>query len=128
MEGKDAWFVSDKGRYATNWLRAPLRYANYKSRHKNKTKYEKLSNNLRSALLNSYEKEGAKEYFESQKRNDKKEIIERQFQMPPRILKSLFGSDVLLMDDGSEQDTGSIASKVTVYNQDLKLNVDEFRR
>ncbi len=88
-----------------------MRYADYKSKDKNISK-RKASNNLRSALLNFYEKEGAKEYKEGQKKNKKGEIIERQFQMPPRIFEELFGSDLSPSDDDSQQKTDSIVSEV----------------
>ena len=106
-EGKDAWFVNDKepGSFAINWLRAPMRYhADFKSRNDNISS-RKAGNTLRSALLNFYEKEGAKEYKECKKLNDKGKIIERQFQMPPRIFELLFGS---VADDGSEQGTSEV--------------------
>ena len=110
VEGNDARLVNNKGRYAVNWSSSPLRYhTDFKSRSDDISS-RKASNNLRSALLNSYEKEGAKEYKECQKRNGRGEITERQFQMPPRIFKSLFSeSDLLLSDseDGSEQETAS---------------------
>lgn len=114
MEGKDARFVNDNGCYAINWLTAPMRYhADFKAR-KDDIASSKASNNLRSALLNSYEKEGAKEYTEGQKRNAQGKISERQFQMPPRIFALLFNgsSDVLYSDDSSENEIGSIASQV----------------
>ena len=109
VEGKDAWFVKDKepGRYATKWLRAAKRYADCKSRNKNK-KSTKASNNLWSALLyKRYKKDGAKEYKGSQKKDDDGNIVERQFQLPAKIFESLFGSD-----DGRQQETGGISSKV----------------
>lgn len=106
MVGKDAWFVNDEGRFAINWVTSPMRYADYKSKDKNISK-RTASNKLRSALLNFYKREGAKEYKEGQKKNEQGEIIERQFQMPPRIFGALFGSD-----DGSEQETESIELEV----------------
>ncbi|XP_078354245.1 uncharacterized protein LOC144638836 isoform X1 [Oculina patagonica] len=112
IKGKDARFVDGNGRFAINWASAPMHYhTDFKSRTDNISD-KKASNNLRSALLNSYEKEGAKEYKESHKKNEKGEIIERQFQMPPRILKSLFGSEVSLTDYDSKQETDNISSEV----------------
>ena len=115
-EGKDARFVNKKGRYVVNWSRALTCYADYKSKKnpqfKSKnTNRRKASNGLRAALLKFYKKEGVKEYKDCKKVNDKYEVIERQFQMPPRVFESLFGSDVQLTDD-SEDETSSIASEV----------------
>ena len=115
MEGKDARLVIDQepGRFAINWLTAPFRYhTEFKSRSDD-INSRKASNKLRSALLNSHEE--AKEYTECQKKNAEGKISERQFQMPARIFKSLFGSD------GSEQKTDNIAyaSEVTSLIKDL---------
>ena len=116
MEGKDAWFVNKKGRYVINWSRALTCYADYKSRKNPKFRSQKIdrrkeSNGLRAALLNFYKDDGAKEYKDCRKVNDKCEVIERQFQMPPRVFKSLFGSEIQLTDD-SEHETSSITSEV----------------
>ncbi|XP_078354261.1 uncharacterized protein LOC144638846 [Oculina patagonica] len=112
VEGKDAWLVDNQGRFGINWKTSPERYADYKSKDKNISK-RKASNTLRSALLNFYEKEGAKEFRDGQKKNEKGEIIERQFQMPPRIFEELFGSD-----DGTEQETESIELEVCKSSQE----------
>ena len=71
------------------------------------------SNGLRSALLNFYKKEGAKEYKESKQVNEKDEVVERQFQMPPRVFGSLFG-EVQFTEKSEEdrQETSSTASEV----------------
>ena len=126
MEGKDARFVNKKGRYVVNWTRALKCYNDYKSKKNPQFKSKnidrrKASNGLRSALLNFYKKEGAKEYKDSKKVNDKDEVIERQFQMPPRVLESLFGSEVQLSDDGSENETSSIASEVKFIKMLLEM-------
>ena len=115
-EGEDARFVNKKGRYVLNWSRTLERYASYKSKknHHFKSKNinrRKASNGLRAALLNIYKKDGAKEYKESKKVNDKDEVIERQFQMPPKVFESLFGSKVELSDD-SDHETSSTTSEV----------------
>ena len=115
-EGKDAKFVNKKGRYVLNWSRTLERYAIYKSKKNPQFKSKninrrKASNGLRAALLNIYKKDGAKEYKESKKINDKDEVIERQFQMPPKVFQSLFGSKVELSDD-SDQKTSSTSSEV----------------
>ncbi|KAL9951672.1 hypothetical protein ACROYT_G044390 [Oculina patagonica] len=47
------------------------------------------------------------------------EIIERQFQMPPRIFGALFGSE-----DGSEQETESIASEVCKMSKETPNSSD----
>ena len=115
-EGKDAKFVNKKGRYVLNWSRTLERYAIYKSKKNPQFKSKninrrKASNGLRAALLNIYKKDGAKEYKESKKINDKDEVIERQFQMPPKVFQSLFGSKVELSDD-SDHETSSTSSEV----------------
>lgn len=115
-EGQDAKFVDKKGRYVLNWSRTLERYAIYKSKKTPHFKSKninrrKASNGLRAALLNIYKKDGAKEYKESKKVNDKDEVIERQFQMPPKVFQSLFGSKVELSDD-SDHETSSTSSEV----------------
>ena len=85
-EGKDAKFVNKKGRYVLNWSRTLERYAIYKSKKNPQFKSKninrrKASNGLRAALLNIYKKDGAKEYKESKKVNDKDEVIERQIRL-----------------------------------------------
>ena len=117
MEGRDARFVDRKGRYVINWSRALTCYHDYKSKRNPQYKSKninrrKASNGLRAALLNFYKTEGAKEYKDRKKVNEKGEVVERQFQMPPRVFESLFGSNVQLSDDSSEQETSSIASEV----------------
>ena len=123
VEGKDARFVNRRGRYVLNWSRALDCYADYKARKnphfksKNLTR-RKASNGLRSALLNFYKNEGAKEYKESKKVNDKDEVVERQFQMPPRVFESLFGNTVPspgesgISEQEDEQEINSITSEV----------------
>ena len=117
MEGRDARFVDKKGRYKINWTRALECYHNYKSKRNpqyNSKNIERrtASNNLRAALLNSYKREGAKEYKDCKKVNGNNEVVERQFQMPPRVFESLFGSDVQLSFDRSEHETSSITLEV----------------
>ena len=108
LEGKDAKFVDKRGRYVLNWPRALDCHADYKAKKNphfkrtNQTR-RKASNSLRSALLNFYKKEGACEYKESKKVNAKDEVVERQFQMPPRVFESLFRNAELL-DSCEEQD------------------------
>ena len=109
---EDAWLVDAKGRFGINWSKAPMLYhTDFKSRT-DEIDSRKASNKLRSALLNSHGKDGAKEYTGSQKRDDDGNIVEREFQMPLKIFESLFGSDILLSDEGCEQDIDSIASEV----------------
>ncbi|KAJ7383811.1 hypothetical protein OS493_025683 [Desmophyllum pertusum] len=102
-EGKDACrFVNKEGRYVVNWSRALTSYADYKSKKNPQFKNKNISRRkqamvLRAALLNFYKKDGAKEYKDCKKVNDKDEVIERQFQMPPQ--------------DDSEHETSSIASE-----------------
>ena len=108
MEGKDAEFVDNTGRYRLNWPRALDCYADYKAKknhHSKVTNQErrKASNGLRSALLNFYKKEGAWEFMESKKLNEKGLVVERQFQMPSRVFEALF-SDAKLSDSYEGQD------------------------
>ena len=115
-KGKDAQFLKKKGHYVINWSSALKRYAIYKS-NKNplfkskKINRKKASNSLRAAMLIIYKKDGAKEYKEKRKLNNKGEVIERQFQMPSKVFQSLFGSKVELSDD-SDQKTSSTSSEV----------------
>lgn len=108
MEGKYAEFVDSRGHYRLNWRRALDRYADYKAKKNphfkgtNQTR-RKASKSLRSALLNFYKKEGAWEYKESKKVNEKGQVVERQFQMPPRVFEALF-SNAKLSDSNKEQD------------------------
>ena len=90
-----AKFVNNSGHYLVNWDRALEYYEAY--RRKKDPNFNvprrRLSNDLRSALLSSsYMKDGAKEYRESRKRNNDDEVVERQFQMPHKVFKSLFGN------------------------------------
>ncbi|XP_015770049.1 PREDICTED: uncharacterized protein LOC107348498 isoform X4 [Acropora digitifera] len=111
MEGKDAKFVRKRGKrghYVLNWPRAVDRYAHYQAKKTPRFKrtnqtWRTASNNLRSALLNSYKKEGAQEFMECKKVNEKDQVVERQFQMPPRVFEALF-SDAKLSDNNEEQD------------------------
>ena len=117
-EGKHARFVNSEGRFAVNWPRALECYEEYKSsKNPAKTKSRninkrKASNGLRAALLNFYKKEGAKEFNECKKFNEKNEVIERQFQMPPRVFKTLFEDSQFTED--SEQDSSSLMSEVII--------------
>ena len=106
-EGKDAEFVDKSGCYLVNWDRAIECYADYKrKKDPNFKDYSrpKLSNKLRSALLSdSHRKDGAKEYFESRKRNNDDEIVMRKFQMPRKVFKFFYGN-AELSDNSEEQD------------------------
>ena len=112
VEGKDAKLVNRKGRYVIwNWPRASDRYADYKAKknpHRTRKNLTRLraSNDLMSALLNFYKKEGAREYKESKECNEKGEVVKREFQMPPRVFESLFGNKDLskLLISSEEQD------------------------
>ncbi|XP_074638191.1 uncharacterized protein LOC141896756 isoform X2 [Acropora palmata] len=55
------------------------------------------------ALLNVHKKDGAKEYMESKKVNEKGQVVERQLQMPPRVFE-LLSENAELSDSGQEQD------------------------
>ena len=99
---KDARFVNKEGRYVLNWSRTLERYASYRPKSKKISRRE-ASNALRTALLNTYKKDGAKEYLESRKSNDKGEVIQRKFQMPHKVFESLFGSKVELPVDSADE-------------------------
>ena len=90
-EGKHAHFVNQEGRFIINWVIAVEQYF---ERHLSQQKTKEFnrrdaSNKLRGALLTYYAKDGAMEYMEARRLNERNEIIERQFQMPARILKAL---------------------------------------
>ena len=108
VEGEDANFFDRSGCYVPNWSTALDRYTDYKAKkhrqleRKNLTKGQTI-NSLRSALLSFYKKEGAQEYHESRKVNVEGQVVERQFQMPSRVFKSL-SRNAELSDSGEEQD------------------------
>ncbi|XP_015780503.1 PREDICTED: uncharacterized protein LOC107358410 [Acropora digitifera] len=95
IEEGSAKFVNNSGRYLVNWVKA-LEYHEAYRRKKNpyiNLSRRQLSNDLRSALLSSSnKKDGAKEYVKSRKRNNDDEVVERQFQIPHKVFKSLFGN------------------------------------
>ena len=133
IEGKVAKFVNKRGRYVLNWPRALDCYAVYKAKKNPHCKRmnqnrRTASNSLRSALLNFYKKEGAREYKESKKINAKDEVVERQFQMPPRVFESLF-RNAELSDSGEEQDSQerkrhlSVVSRQTGQGSKSQTNV-----
>ena len=95
MEEGSAKFVNDSGRYLVNWVKALEYYEAYRQKKDPDFNIPRrtLSNHLRSALLSSsYAKDGAKEYFSSQRVNNVHQIVERQFQMPCKVFESLFGN------------------------------------
>ena len=108
VEGKDAKFVDRSRCYVPNWSIPVDCYADYKAkknprfRKTNQTR-KKAKKSLRSAHLNFYKKEGAREYKKSKIVNEKGQVVERQFQMPPRVLESLF-RNAELSDSSEEQD------------------------
>ncbi|XP_044167052.1 uncharacterized protein LOC122951079 [Acropora millepora] len=109
IEEGSAKFVNNSGRYLVNWVKA-LEYHEAYKRKKNPDfnsrdqSRQKLSNDLRSALLSSsYKKDGAKEYSNLRICNDDNEVVERRFQMPRKVFKSLFGN-AELSDSSEEQD------------------------
>ena len=104
--GRYARLLDDKGRYSLVWQVAVEQYyERQKSQGSQKPFNRKdASNKLRAALLNFYAKDGAKEYMEGQRLNDRREVIERQFQMPPRIfneLRSRKGEEEISSDDSN---------------------------
>ncbi|XP_074607906.1 uncharacterized protein LOC141860603 isoform X3 [Acropora palmata] len=108
LEGKVAKWVNNSGRYVLDWSRALDRYADYEAKKNPLFKSTnqgrgKASKRLRKALLNVHKKDGAKEYMESKKVNEKGQVVERQLQMPPRVFESLF-RNAELSDSGQEQD------------------------
>lgn len=109
LEGKVAKWVNNSGRYIVrDWSRALDCYADYKAKKnplfkRTNQSRGKASNRLRAALLNAYKEDGAKEYMESKKVNEKNQVVERQFQMPSSVFESLF-RNTELSDSGEEQD------------------------
>ena len=74
-----------------NWVIAVEQYF---ERHLSQQKTKEFNrrdagNKLRGALLNYHAKDGAMEYMDVRRLNERNEIIERQFQMPRRILTAL---------------------------------------
>ena len=104
--GRYAHLLDDEGRYSLVWQVAVEQYyERQKSQGSQKPFNRKdASNKLRGALLNFYAKDGAKEYKEARRLNDRNEVIERQFQMPPRIfnkLTSTNGREEISSDDSN---------------------------
>ena len=90
-EGKHAHFVNQEGRFIINWVIAVEQYF---ERHLSQQKTKEFNrrdagNKLRGALLNYHAKDGAMEYMDVRRLNERNEIVERQFQMPRRILTTL---------------------------------------
>ena len=109
VEGKYATFVNKKGRYIVNWSKALDRFFDYKAKKNRQFKSKavsrkKISNSFRAALLNYYKKEGATEYMDARKVNEKDEVVERQFQMPPRLFASMFRDVGSTVTEDSEED------------------------
>ena len=95
LEGKVAKWVNNSGGYVLDWPRAVDRYADYEAKKnplfkRTNQRRGKASKRLRKALLNVHKKDGATEYMESKKVNEKGQVVERQFQMPPKVFQSLF--------------------------------------
>lgn len=110
-----AKFVNNSGRYVVNWDRALEYYEAY--RRKKDPDFNgsrrRLSNDLRSALLSSsYKKDGAKEYRESRKRSNDDEVVERQFQMPHKVFKSLFGNTESSDSSEAQDEQGVVKAQV----------------
>ena len=95
MQEGSAKFVNNSGRYLVDWVKALEYYKAYRQKRDPDFNLlrRKLSNHLRTALLSSsYKKDGAKEYPSSKRVNNVQEVVERQFQMPCKVFKSLFGN------------------------------------
>ena len=104
---KYARLLDDEGRYSLDWLAAVEQYYERKKSQRSQQKpfnRKDASNKLRGALLNFYAKDGAKEYMQARRLNDRSEVIQRQFQMPPRIfieLRSRKGEEEVSSDDSN---------------------------
>ena len=89
LDGKYARLLNDvEGCYSLNWKAAVEQYYEHQKSQKPFNRKD-ASNKLRGALLNFYAKDGAKEYKEARRLNDRNEVIMRQFRMPPRIFNEL---------------------------------------
>ena len=105
LEGKDAWFVNQEGRFRIKWDNAVERYIEYRA--KKNPSYDlnidrkKASNSFREGLLRRYrgDADGPKEYEDCQKVGENKKIVEREFQMPSKVFHSLFGTSEELPGD-----------------------------
>ena len=105
LEGKDAWFVNQEGRFRIKWDNAVKRYIEYRA--KKNPSYDmnidrkKASNSFREGLLRRYrgDADGPKEYEGCQKVGENKKIVEREFQMPSDVFLLLFGTSKKLPGD-----------------------------
>ena len=94
-KGKYAHLVNQEGRFSLNWKIAVEQYfkhLSWSSQHKHEAKVfnkRDAGNMLQCALLTHYAGEGAYEYVEARRHNERNEVIECEFQMPPRIFKAL---------------------------------------
>ena len=92
IDGEYARLLDDTGRYSLIWQPVVEQYYEHQKSQRSQQKpfnKKEASNKLRGALLNFYAKDGAKEYKEARRLNDRNEVIERHFQMPPKIFKEL---------------------------------------
>ena len=83
--------MNQEGRFSLNWKIAVQQYseicASWNNPGKtNVVKRKYVVKKLRRALRC---KEGAKEYMEARKFNERNEVTERQFQIPPSIFEAL---------------------------------------
>ncbi|XP_022800837.1 uncharacterized protein LOC111338602, partial [Stylophora pistillata] len=107
-EGEYAWFINKEGRFLIKWDNAVELYIHYRAkknpRFDTNIDRRKASNSFREALLHRYsdDADGAKEYEESRKFSGNNKVVERQFQMPLKVFRSLFGS-------GDQSETSGIS-------------------
>ena len=107
IDGEYACLLDDTGRYSLVWQPVVEQYYEHQKSQRSQQKpfnRKDASNKLRGALLTYYAKDGAKEYMQARRLNDRSEVIERQFQMPPRIfieLRSRKGEEEVSSDDSN---------------------------
>ena len=99
-----AWFVNQEGRFRINWEAAVERYIEYRAK-KNpgfdiSIDRSRASNSFREALLlRCYRDDGAKEYKDCRKFSENNKVVQREFQLPSQVFRSLFGSSEELPGD-----------------------------
>ena len=104
LEEECAWFVNQEGRIRLNWEAAVERYIEYRAK-KNpgfdiSIDRSRASNSFREALLlRCYRDDGAKEYKDCRKFSENNKVVQREFQLPSQVFRSLFGSSEELPGD-----------------------------
>ena len=121
-DGEYAHLLDNTGHYSLDWQAAVEQYYEHQKSQRSQQKpfnRKDASNKLRGALLNFYAKDGAKEYKEARRLNDRNEVIERQFQMPKRIFKELRSGN---MEEEISSDNSSFEVQTVLCHVLLELH------